>query len=72
MLVFLNAIQIPSNTISKAIFESKDGKNFVITEEILTNLCLHSMITILKQAIISWIKVKGEIALRRWKYRIMF
>lgn len=53
MLVFLNAIQIPSNTISKAIFESKDGKNFVITEEILTNLCLHSMITILKQAIIS-------------------
>jgi len=47
MLVFVNAIKIPSRDVAKEIFESKDGKNFVITDEILTHLCVNNMSSIL-------------------------
>lgn len=51
MIVFVNAIKIPSRDVAKEIFESPDGKNFLITDEILSHLCLHNMVSILKQAI---------------------
>lgn len=53
MVVFVNAIKIPSRDVAKEIFESPDGKNFLITEDILTHLCLNNMVSILKQAITS-------------------
>lgn len=70
--MFVNAIKIPSRDVAKEIFESPDGKNFLITDEILTHLCLHNMVSILKQAIQARIKVHPDIAMKRRKYKIMF
>jgi len=72
MVVFVNAIKIPSRDVAKEIFESPDGKNFLITEDILTHLCLNNMVSILKQAITSRIKVHPDIASRRRRFKIMF
>jgi len=71
MLIFTNAIKIPSKEVAKEIFDSKDGKNFMITGEILTYLCLNNMASILKTAITSRIRITNNIAMNRRKYRVL-
>lgn len=72
MIVFINAIKIPSWEVAKEIFESTDKKLFKITDEILTHLCLNNMASILKTAILSWIKVDPAVAMNWRKYRILY